>query len=112
MEPRPPSDAAPRPGRPGAACPICRRPVARDAAGFPFCSERCKLIDLGRWLGGQYRIELPIDPLSLEGRGWGEGESLATAVHPPPSPSLREGGEGGPAGSGAPDGEPPSEGTP
>jgi uncharacterized protein len=22
----------------------------------PFCSERCKLIDLGRWAGGEYRI--------------------------------------------------------
>ena len=22
----------------------------------PFCSERCKLIDLGRWLGEQYRV--------------------------------------------------------
>jgi endogenous inhibitor of DNA gyrase (YacG/DUF329 family) len=23
---------------------------------FPFCSERCKLIDLGRWLDGKYQI--------------------------------------------------------
>ena len=23
---------------------------------FPFCSQRCRLIDLGRWLGGSYRI--------------------------------------------------------
>jgi endogenous inhibitor of DNA gyrase (YacG/DUF329 family) len=23
---------------------------------FPFCSQRCRLIDLGRWLGGDYRI--------------------------------------------------------
>jgi endogenous inhibitor of DNA gyrase (YacG/DUF329 family) len=48
-------------------CPICKRPVVReDSRGggvgggmrsyFPFCSERCELIDLGRWLGGRYQI--------------------------------------------------------
>ncbi|MGB7159098.1 MAG: DNA gyrase inhibitor YacG [Tepidisphaeraceae bacterium] len=42
-------------------CPICKQPVseppAPDAPGtFPFCSERCKLIDLGRWLDGKYQI--------------------------------------------------------
>jgi endogenous inhibitor of DNA gyrase (YacG/DUF329 family) len=39
-------------------CPICRRPVAARAlnACFPFCSERCRTIDLGHWLGGSYRI--------------------------------------------------------
>jgi endogenous inhibitor of DNA gyrase (YacG/DUF329 family) len=28
----------------------------QPATSFPFCSPRCKLIDLGRWLGGKYRI--------------------------------------------------------
>ena len=42
-------------------CPICKTPVDESQAGkpgsyFPFCSERCKLIDLGRWLGGRYQI--------------------------------------------------------
>ena len=42
-------------------CPICKRPVeepqGRTApATYPFCSERCKLIDLGRWLDGKYQI--------------------------------------------------------
>jgi endogenous inhibitor of DNA gyrase (YacG/DUF329 family) len=39
-------------------CPICRRPVGArgENAAFPFCSERCRTIDLGRWLGGEYRI--------------------------------------------------------
>lgn len=44
-------------------CPTCRAPVARDPARpsklFPFCSERCHLIDLGRWLGEDYRIPGP-----------------------------------------------------
>ena len=42
-------------------CPICGQPVDEsvlDVKGntFPFCSERCKLIDLGRWLDGKYQI--------------------------------------------------------
>ena len=41
-----------------AGCPICKKPVAprRENATFPFCSERCRLIDLGKWLGEEYRI--------------------------------------------------------
>ncbi len=35
-------------------CPICRRPAEPDYQ--PFCSKRCADIDLGRWLGGDYRI--------------------------------------------------------
>lgn len=44
-------------------CPICRRPVRPADANrsFPFCSPRCKLIDLGRWLDGRYVI--PGEPL-------------------------------------------------
>ncbi|HET6305753.1 MAG TPA: DNA gyrase inhibitor YacG [Rhodopila sp.] len=39
------------------ACPICgRRPVDRYK---PFCSARCQEVDLGRWLGGVYRIPGP-----------------------------------------------------
>ena len=42
-------------------CPICAKPVAEPAGDlsktpFPFCCERCKLIDLGRWLDGKYQI--------------------------------------------------------
>lgn len=42
------------------ACPTCKAPVQKGAPGleklFPFCSERCHLVDLGRWLGEEYRI--------------------------------------------------------
>jgi len=35
---------------------------------FPFCSDRCRLIDLGKWASGEYRISSPIlDPEVLEG---------------------------------------------
>jgi len=46
-----------------ASCPTCRREAAprRDNAFFPFCSERCKLVDLGRWLRGEYRVPVTDD---------------------------------------------------
>jgi endogenous inhibitor of DNA gyrase (YacG/DUF329 family) len=45
-----------------ALCPTCReRPGA--APWRPFCSERCKLIDLGRWLSEDYRM--PAEPVDL-----------------------------------------------
>ena len=37
-------------------CPTCKKDVAPDAKSFPFCSERCRLLDLGNWLDGRYRI--------------------------------------------------------
>lgn len=40
-------------------CPTCRelaKPRADGNPFFPFCGERCHLIDLGRWLGEEYRI--------------------------------------------------------
>jgi endogenous inhibitor of DNA gyrase (YacG/DUF329 family) len=39
-------------------CPICKRPVqpGPEAPSYPFCSPRCKLIDLGNWLGDRYVI--------------------------------------------------------
>jgi endogenous inhibitor of DNA gyrase (YacG/DUF329 family) len=39
-------------------CAVCKAPVAPRGANrfFPLCSERCRLIDLGRWLGEDYRV--------------------------------------------------------
>jgi endogenous inhibitor of DNA gyrase (YacG/DUF329 family) len=41
-------------------CPICKKSVEESepnrSGWFPFCSQRCKLIDLGRWLDGKYQI--------------------------------------------------------
>jgi endogenous inhibitor of DNA gyrase (YacG/DUF329 family) len=42
-------------------CPICRKPTDSDAnADFPFCSERCKLLDLGAWASEKYVISEPV----------------------------------------------------
>ena len=49
-------------------CPTCRTLVTKDDEYFPFCSDRCRLIDLGKWASGEYRISSPIlDPEVLEG---------------------------------------------
>lgn len=41
-------------------CPICDLRFETETIdawpGFPFCSERCKMIDLGRWIDGDYLI--------------------------------------------------------
>jgi uncharacterized protein len=41
-----------------AKCPVCGKDAPARAVNraFPFCSERCKLVDLGKWLGEEYRI--------------------------------------------------------
>ncbi|MGD0545944.1 MAG: DNA gyrase inhibitor YacG [Candidatus Acidiferrales bacterium] len=42
-------------------CPICRKPTDSGAnADFPFCSERCKLLDLGAWASEKYVISEPV----------------------------------------------------
>jgi endogenous inhibitor of DNA gyrase (YacG/DUF329 family) len=42
-------------------CPICKKPAKAADADFPFCSERCRLIDLGKWASGAYVISSPVD---------------------------------------------------
>ena len=37
-------------------CPICKKEVTHASKAWPFCSERCRTIDLGNWLGGKYAI--------------------------------------------------------
>ena len=50
-------------------CPACRRLTPWDGNPFrPFCSERCKLHDLGNWASEHYRIPgHRVDPLPEEG---------------------------------------------
>ena len=45
-------------------CPICRKPSAPpggrgdkdERSPYPFCSDRCRLVDLNRWLEGDYQV--------------------------------------------------------
>ena len=41
-------------------CPICKKPILAKAPEFPFCSDRCRLIDLGKWASGGYVISSPV----------------------------------------------------
>lgn len=44
-------------------CPTCRKEFDRvDTPAFPFCSDRCRTIDLGNWLGETYRIPTKESP--------------------------------------------------
>jgi endogenous inhibitor of DNA gyrase (YacG/DUF329 family) len=58
-------------------CPICNREVHPPKPGevhpsgrrvFPFCSERCRQVDLGKWLEEEYRVPIA---------SWGEDEDGA-----------------------------------
>ncbi len=49
-------------------CPQCRKPALwSDNPHRPFCSERCKLLDLGAWADEDYRVAgSQVDPEMLE----------------------------------------------
>jgi len=53
-------------------CPICSREFVAESLdahpSFPFCSPRCRLVDLGRWIDGSYAIpagEAPVEGDSI-----------------------------------------------
>ena len=43
-------------------CPICKKEVDEKNSEFPFCSERCRLIDLGNWASEKYVVPGPEGP--------------------------------------------------
>lgn len=48
-------------------CPTCRKVVLVTDEHFPFCSDRCRILDLGKWASGGYKVSTPIqDPDLLE----------------------------------------------
>jgi endogenous inhibitor of DNA gyrase (YacG/DUF329 family) len=51
-------------------CPTCKTLVLRQNPEFPFCSERCRIIDLGKWASGAYVVRGPaVDPEAPEPSG-------------------------------------------
>ncbi len=46
-------------------CPICKKEVQPGDPEFPFCSERCRIIDLGNWASEKYVISSPARPEEL-----------------------------------------------
>jgi len=62
-------------------CPTCGVVVRKDVEDFPFCSDRCRKIDLGKWAMGAYKISSPVlDPEVLEDLG-GSGTSRSGGPH-------------------------------
>lgn len=62
-------------------CPICGKELSieklDDLPTFPFCSRRCRIIDTGRWLGGEYRI--PVEREDIDTHEQADS-------NPPPTP--------------------------
>ncbi len=56
-------------------CPICKKPVKSTDAEFPFCSPRCRTIDLGKWASGDYVISSPVKDTEEGIRGPSRGDS-------------------------------------
>jgi len=52
-------------------CPNCKKSVTRESDNFPFCSDRCRIIDLGRWATGDYRIPGEAAPIPDDPEGYG-----------------------------------------
>jgi len=57
-------------------CPICKKSAPWDGNPFrPFCSERCKLLDLGKWASEEYRVAgEKKSPVEQENAGENNGE--------------------------------------
>ena len=47
-------------------CPVCKKEVNVGDPEFPFCSERCRIIDLGNWSAEKYVISEPAQPQPLK----------------------------------------------
>jgi endogenous inhibitor of DNA gyrase (YacG/DUF329 family) len=50
--------------RPNLKCPTCKKTVTSKDPDFPFCSDRCRLIDLGKWASGAYVVSSPLTDTS------------------------------------------------
>jgi endogenous inhibitor of DNA gyrase (YacG/DUF329 family) len=52
---------------------MCGKPAQwKDNPDRPFCSERCRILDLGKWSGEQYRVELPLKDVDDKAEQVGE----------------------------------------
>ena len=65
-------------GRRTLRCPICRKPVELSDPLSPFCSERCRLIDLGNWASERYAIRSPLPDVDIAGSDLPEAEVAGT----------------------------------
>jgi endogenous inhibitor of DNA gyrase (YacG/DUF329 family) len=54
------------PDSPTEPCRTCQRPITTNTPTYPFCSERCRLVDMGKWFDGEYRISREIKDSDLD----------------------------------------------
>jgi endogenous inhibitor of DNA gyrase (YacG/DUF329 family) len=54
---------------PNLRCPTCRKIVLRSDPEFPFCSDRCRVVDLGKWASGGYVLSTPINNVGEDFQG-------------------------------------------
>jgi endogenous inhibitor of DNA gyrase (YacG/DUF329 family) len=48
-------------------CPMCKTILPHvNVSTFPFCSDRCRLLDLDNWMSGSYTVSRPVDPSDEE----------------------------------------------
>jgi uncharacterized protein len=68
-------------------CPVCRkvmdkagRQSSREGGFYPFCGNRCRMLDLGKWFDGNYRIPVEVRPEEAEdiSEETAKGESAAS----------------------------------
>ena len=61
-------------------CPICRKPTDSESSpDFPFCGERCRLLDLGNWASEKYVVSEPI--FTEEDISEGEGNTIVLPLN-------------------------------
>lgn len=53
------------PLRKATPCPVCSKASVRDH--YPFCSDRCRTLDLAKWLNGSYAIPVSDDEAKADG---------------------------------------------
>ncbi len=51
----------PPPKKDDHTCPICDAPAPQTVKTFPFCTDRCRTLDLGKWIKGEYVISRPME---------------------------------------------------
>lgn len=54
-------------------CPICGKPSRPRGQGHPFCSDRCRQVDLARWFTGQYAVPAEEEEPDEDGTPAGQG---------------------------------------
>ena len=47
-------------------CRICGSDIPPESEYYPFCSARCRQVDLGKWFGGEYKVSREIKDSDLD----------------------------------------------